>query len=455
MYGDKMNRFLGLVLVTLIFAAPAYAQNAFPGGPQVPSGGGSGGGLSISGTPIDLVAIGPGTTAIQDSSVCSGYCALPNRFQVGSSTSAMSLWPDAVIPGTSTASQLYSITATPALSGYISGAFNTRTSDTPADTGGVTEGIQSLVLNDRTTGSRNAWGVYVQAMFTSTVAGSQLLGQEMSISNANAASSSLATSEDPFHVNNAGWDHGLRIDCIQASNFSLPTSVNCHSAIDVITNPLKFTTGINFGSGVLDTTVQTNPPALMMPAGTNGYSLEWFSAAATPEWLVYSDGSSGVKKSMELASSAWNLQSNSATFLKMDFSTGVGQMTVGNSASASCGNGVQFTGRATGQSVILASVGCTDTNINISVTPKGTGSLYVGTSAVVGETGSSTPFTLATGELGIVKGTASGTAPGAQGLKMAVVCGTNAGSLKIIAYGGTSTSPTTVTDNIGSGATGC
>ena len=62
---------------------------------------------------------------------------------------------------------------------------------------------------------------------------------------------------------------------------------------------------------------------------------------------------------------------------------------------------------------------------------------------------------LTAGALGLPKMTASGTAPGAAGLKLEVVCGTNAGTAKIIAYAGTSTTATTVLDNIGSGVTGC
>jgi hypothetical protein len=51
--------------------------------------------------------------------------------------------------------------------------------------------------------------------------------------------------------------------------------------------------------------------------------------------------------------------------------------------------------------------------------------------------------------------TASGVAAGSGGGKIEMVCGTNAGTLKLIAYGGTSTTPVTITDNIGAGATGC
>lgn len=62
---------------------------------------------------------------------------------------------------------------------------------------------------------------------------------------------------------------------------------------------------------------------------------------------------------------------------------------------------------------------------------------------------------LASGELGVTKIAASGSAPGANGGKVALVCGTNAGSAKLIAYAGTSTTPTTILDNIGSGVSGC
>lgn len=69
--------------------------------------------------------------------------------------------------------------------------------------------------------------------------------------------------------------------------------------------------------------------------------------------------------------------------------------------------------------------------------------------------GSVTPLTLTTGELGMAKITASGTAPGAAGVKVEWVCGTNPGTAKWIAYAGTSTTPSTLVDNIGAGVTGC
>lgn len=59
------------------------------------------------------------------------------------------------------------------------------------------------------------------------------------------------------------------------------------------------------------------------------------------------------------------------------------------------------------------------------------------------------------GTILIQKITTSAAAPGAANARLEVVCGTNAGTAKIIAYGGTSTTPATVLDNIGSGVSGC
>jgi hypothetical protein len=59
------------------------------------------------------------------------------------------------------------------------------------------------------------------------------------------------------------------------------------------------------------------------------------------------------------------------------------------------------------------------------------------------------------GTLGFGKITDPGTAAGAAGGKIMLRCGTNAGSARLIAYAGTSTTPVTILDNIGSGVTGC
>jgi len=64
-------------------------------------------------------------------------------------------------------------------------------------------------------------------------------------------------------------------------------------------------------------------------------------------------------------------------------------------------------------------------------------------------------LTLTNGAWGVPKITASASAPGADGAKFEVVCGTNAGTAKLIMYAGTSTTSVNVVDNVGSGVTGC
>lgn len=59
------------------------------------------------------------------------------------------------------------------------------------------------------------------------------------------------------------------------------------------------------------------------------------------------------------------------------------------------------------------------------------------------------------GSIELTKRTASASAPGAGFGKLELVCGTNAGTAKIIAYAGTSGTAVTVLDNIGAGVTGC
>lgn len=64
-------------------------------------------------------------------------------------------------------------------------------------------------------------------------------------------------------------------------------------------------------------------------------------------------------------------------------------------------------------------------------------------------------LTLTTGAVGLSRITASGTAPGAGGGKLELVCGTNAGTAKLVIAAGTSATALTVLDNIGAGVSGC
>lgn len=93
-----------------------------------------------------------------------------------------------------------------------------------------------------------------------------------------------------------------------------------------------------------------------------------------------------------------------------------------------------------------AVIGCGKDSTCGTVAPNYASSVMVGTASAL---------TLADGELGLRRIAQSATAPGAGGLKLSAVCGTNTGTAAIIAYAGTSTTPVFIANNIGSGVTGC
>jgi hypothetical protein len=67
-----------------------------------------------------------------------------------------------------------------------------------------------------------------------------------------------------------------------------------------------------------------------------------------------------------------------------------------------------------------------------------------------------TTLAQAPGEIGLARRTPAGdSAPGAAGGKLALVCGTTAGTAALKVYAGTSATPVTIIDNIGAGVTGC
>lgn len=69
--------------------------------------------------------------------------------------------------------------------------------------------------------------------------------------------------------------------------------------------------------------------------------------------------------------------------------------------------------------------------------------------------GPATGLTLAAGEVGLTRIAASAAAPGAAGGKLALVCGTTAGTAKLVVTAGAATAAQTIIDNVGSGVSGC
>lgn len=130
---------------------------------------------------------------------------------------------------------------------------------------------------------------------------------------------------------------------------------------------------------------------------------------------------------------------------------GGGSSVVGNTTFAS-GSGVILVG--SGGQTVDTPAGNTSNYINIenilTVTGTNTPSTSIAKFAGAFQIGTAVT-TLAGNEFGLAKISASGSAPGAGTGKLALVAGTTGGTCKLIMYAGTSTAPTTIIDNVGSG----
>lgn len=83
-----------------------------------------------------------------------------------------------------------------------------------------------------------------------------------------------------------------------------------------------------------------------------------------------------------------------------------------------------------------------------------TGGVQIGGAGTTNPAGT-TVLNVADGQLGFRKITNPAAAVGASGGSIFLVCGTNAGTAKLVAVAGTSATLSTVVDNIGAGVTGC
>ncbi len=67
----------------------------------------------------------------------------------------------------------------------------------------------------------------------------------------------------------------------------------------------------------------------------------------------------------------------------------------------------------------------------------------------------SATLSISPGSFGITRITTSATAPGALGGKLELICGATAGTARLVVYAGTSATPKTIIDSIGTGVSGC
>lgn len=194
--------------------------------------------------------------------------------------------------------------------------------------------------------------------------------------------------------------------------------------------------------------------AIQLGGTTNAFPSIRVSGTETDFTLADNSAFSAIKaSSLTLTTSlAGNItisgnNTYSGTFLVT--STGLPTLANGNSyITNSAGTGGQFGGQGAVNDACLMN----KSQLSAACVPTGTINLDVAGALMVGST---TPLTLATGQIGIQKITDPAAAVGAAGGGVFLVCGTNAGTAKLVAIAGTSATKVTIVDNIGAGVTGC
>jgi hypothetical protein len=263
----------------------------------------------------------------------------------------------------------------------------------------------AVTLNSGATNLAEASGIQV-TMFTfagSSVA--QRTGIEIS-DNSGAGGIQGAVLDDAIALGNiagsAGWKCGI---CFDATNFASPPLAATGTAIATVGSQ-TFATGIDFSSATLTNFLKGPGGFLVTGSGNVGIGL-------VPTVKLHVQGTDTVNALVI------NNTAGLGTFLMRTSNTGAGIFDLND------GSGVL-------QVELRGDTGTT---------------LFNGGPVSIGA-GS---FTGISGELGFKRVIDPNTAPGAGVLKFTVVAGTTGGSCKIVARAGTSATPVTLLDNIGSG----
>lgn len=204
------------------------------------------------------------------------------------------------------------------------------------------------------------------------------------------------------------------------------------------------------GGGSISSTTTSNGPSLVFGSNlvsvrsgvTSLWSIDNVGEMTTSTLIAGgSKGSFGTVYGLYLSS---NISStyptlNSGLAIGGNFSAGASEIDFWNTTTSATTSFVWY--QQTGASVgtLLASLNTSGKFTAVSLQ-----------ASTVASFGAGSP-TLSSGEIGMTKISASGTAPGAGTAKFEWVAGTNAGSCKLISYAGTSNTPVSIVDNVGSG----
>jgi hypothetical protein len=300
---------------------------------------------------------------------------------------------------------------------YYSGTGNTITCST-----GITVSNTALTLGSGVTLTLPDSGTITSSAWT-LGASSQLIIPE------------AGTTTNPALVfSNAGTNTGI----IAPASGELEFVISGTKQLDYgVTNAANWTFGSTLivGNAAILTsgliTINSNTQGIRFGAGTNNY----LTGGSANGALQVGQANSGTPVAQTI-----QFQSGSGTNISGQNAIILGSLSTGTGTD---GDIILQTGVKNGGSNATAATATT------ALTIKGeTQNINVATALTVG---SSTAATLSTGETAGTKISASGTAPGAGYAKFEWTAGTTGGSCKLISYAGTSPTPVTIVDNVGSG----
>lgn len=259
-------------------------------------------------------------------------------------------------------------------SGLAAAVFAVRTSDRPTGASNAIAG-SFYAVNDNTAVAQVAFGVYIEAF--RPIGGGTIHAMEMDATEFGTANSVL-----PYTSNFAGVSSGL---WVASGGGNEVGTTDASIAIHIVNNNSKWKTGITFdGDGITGTDGVTGTGEAI--AFAKGHKQNWYYAGNNVGFSLYSDVAASGDKQTAL------IDTNGVSFL--------------NNSDLKNFRVAKVSGTLTANLAVLGSTGGTPsliaegsaTNASISITPKGTGSIFLDAAII------STGLAASTGDVGLELG---------------------------------------------------
>ena len=215
-------------------------------------------------------------------------------------------------------------------------------------------GVAAYAVNNNATLATSVWGFYAEAHRTTSAAG---LTYGLEIDTRTLTSTINA---NPYQQGDV-----IGIQIASGAELSATGQYDASAAIQIAGNPKKFKVGINFYNDALADLGGGVYEAVAMPKG-----------AIIRQWINSTTSGPFIFMTANTAANSGSIQLSDGVFQVNETSTGAAQFRV-NCATGTA-NYPSVTASAAGSPVVYGANG-SDSNIDIALTPKGTGNIRMGT----------------------------------------------------------------------------